>query len=392
MVKLYVVRAANAALIKTQPLVAVFVGGTSGICEYTLRALAATHADVGKGLRVYIVGRNASAAGAIISDCLHICPTGQFRFVQAKDLALLRDVDRVCSDIIKNEESEGTNGGNPRVDLLVMSQACAIFGPRKGKLCCMRHCLLGAIPQLYTLKAADKECQDTKEGIDTLMSLMYYSRMRVIMKLLPLLLASSLPARVISIFAAGTEGKLLPEDLSLRMPAHYGYLQARSHITYMTTLFMESLAERYRGKLSLTHVFPGLVVTPGFQNPDLPLWFRRLWSWIGSTVAWLYAIPASEAGDRTLFLATPRFPVRPARESGINFKDGSPTVTEVSSVIAIGTDGNRGSGTYSINWNGESISVQKAYKEINKEDMTRKVWEHTNEAFEEIEAENIFAH
>lgn len=132
MVKLDIVRAANSALPKTQPLVAVFIGGTSGICEYTFRSLVTAHANVGKGLRAYIVGRNAGAAESSISDCQKICPTGQFRFVQAEDLALLKDVDRVCLKIIEAENSEVGNGGKPRIDLLVMSQACAIFGPRKG--------------------------------------------------------------------------------------------------------------------------------------------------------------------------------------------------------------------------------------------------------------------
>lgn len=132
MVRLNVVRAANAALVNSQPLVAVFVGGTSGIGEYTLRALASTHSDKGKGLRVYIVGRKAAAADAIIADCQRVCPAGQFKFVQADDLALLKDVDRVCEEIVKNEEVEGQDGQKPGIDLLFMSQACSIFGKRKG--------------------------------------------------------------------------------------------------------------------------------------------------------------------------------------------------------------------------------------------------------------------
>ena len=132
MVHLDVVRAANSALVKSQPLVAVFVGGTSGIGEQTIYALAATHAEKGKGLRLYIVGRNAAAAQKIISECTRLCPGGSFRFVQAKDLALLEDVDRICAEIIRIEEDENANGGTARVDLLVMSQALVNFQPRTG--------------------------------------------------------------------------------------------------------------------------------------------------------------------------------------------------------------------------------------------------------------------
>lgn len=140
MVRIDVVRSCNANLIKTQPLVAVFVGGTSGIGEQTIHALAATHANQGKGLRVYIVGRNADAAEKTISDCIRVCPGGQFRFMQAQDLALLKDVDRVCAEITRIEEEENINGGTARVGLLVMSQALLNFQPRRGILSLILKC------------------------------------------------------------------------------------------------------------------------------------------------------------------------------------------------------------------------------------------------------------
>ena len=132
MVKLDVVKSCNTALVKAQPLVAVFVGSTSGIGEYSVRALAARHADQGRGLRLYIVGRNAEAAKKSITDCSNLCPNGRFRFVKAEDLALLRDVDRVCAEIVRLEEGESPRGRPPRVDLLVMTQAIFNFQPRKG--------------------------------------------------------------------------------------------------------------------------------------------------------------------------------------------------------------------------------------------------------------------
>ena len=132
MVQIDVVRSGISTLVQTQPLVAVFIGGTSGIGEYAIHALAATHSNQGKGLRVHIVGRNAKAAEKTISDCLRVCPRGQFRFLQAKDLALLKDVDRVCAEITRVEEDENANGGPARVDLLVMTQAYLTFESRRG--------------------------------------------------------------------------------------------------------------------------------------------------------------------------------------------------------------------------------------------------------------------
>jgi len=123
MVHLDIVRSSNAKLVQKQPLVAVFVGGTSGIGEYSLRALASTVAKShGKGLRAYIVGRNKTAAETIISDCMNVYPDGQFRFIAATDLSLLKDVDRVCTEILEAEEKAGTLADQARIDFLVLSQ------------------------------------------------------------------------------------------------------------------------------------------------------------------------------------------------------------------------------------------------------------------------------
>lgn len=141
MAQIEAVRAATKSLLQSQPLVAAFVGGTSGIGEYTIRALASSHPSEGDGLRVYIVGRNAKAAQTIISDCTRICPNGQFSFVQAEDLSLLKDVDRVCAKIIQLEGERASQGQKPRLDLLVMSQACSVFQKQKSEsiLCYRLH-------------------------------------------------------------------------------------------------------------------------------------------------------------------------------------------------------------------------------------------------------------
>lgn len=130
MVQLDVVRACNDALVKKQSVTAVFVGGTSGIGEFSARSLASMHGTSGHGLRVYIVGRNETAAKKIIADCRKACPAGEFHFVHASDLASLREVDRVCKEIVRAEEASAA-GKLACIDLLVLSQAYFAFG---GKL------------------------------------------------------------------------------------------------------------------------------------------------------------------------------------------------------------------------------------------------------------------
>ena len=133
MVKLDVVRSCNSALVKAQPMVAVVVGGTSGIGEHTVHALAAAYANQGQELRVYVIGRREAEGKRVTAACLETCPTADFRFVRANDVSLLKDVDRVCAEIISSEEAEAKRtGGKARVDFLVMTQGAMYFDGRHG--------------------------------------------------------------------------------------------------------------------------------------------------------------------------------------------------------------------------------------------------------------------
>ncbi|KIW69021.1 hypothetical protein PV04_04925 [Phialophora macrospora] len=324
--------ASNGSLVQRQPLVAVFFGGTGGIGSYTIRALATAEAkNNGKGLRMYIVGRNAAAADRILAECREI-------------------FDRLCREIITAEEQRGSDA---RIDYLMMSHAGMPYLPRK----------------------------DTPEGLDTSMSLMYYSRMRILTTLLPLLLRSRLPATVVSVYAAGAEAKLYPADLSLREPRLYSYSQARSHMCYMHCLFFEHVAAAAAGhKLSLIHIFPGLVPGPGYHDLQLPLWFRVLFHYVLLPFfgRWLTVKPR-ECGERMVSLAATRasYPAGtsdPDPSSSAGVKETSP-----------------GSGVYSLTWSGESNYPAEKYAAVDKEGLRTKVYEHTMKAFQVIEEGGVFA-
>jgi hypothetical protein len=69
MVELPNVQTLTHSLVQTQPFVAVFTGGTSGIGAPTLKAFANTSAQHSSHeLRAYIIGRNASAARKLIAE------------------------------------------------------------------------------------------------------------------------------------------------------------------------------------------------------------------------------------------------------------------------------------------------------------------------------------
>lgn len=96
MVALDAVKASNATVAKQLPagLVAVFVGGTSGIGEFSLKGLAKYAVKP----TIYIVGRNVEAAARIIAECRTLNPDGEYFFIQ-KSLGLLRDAEELCEEL-----------------------------------------------------------------------------------------------------------------------------------------------------------------------------------------------------------------------------------------------------------------------------------------------------
>lgn len=96
MVVLDDVVASNERVSSTFPngLTAVFVGGTSGVGEYTVKAFAryTTYPQV------YIIGRSQEAADRIMEECKQLNPGGKYEFIRS-DISLLRNVDNVCRQI-----------------------------------------------------------------------------------------------------------------------------------------------------------------------------------------------------------------------------------------------------------------------------------------------------
>jgi NAD(P)-dependent dehydrogenase (short-subunit alcohol dehydrogenase family) len=122
-----IIRSAIAELPNGPPLVVALTGGTTGIGSYVAKAFATTFAKSGSKLRVYIVGRNATRAETVISECKEISPGSEWRFVQAKDLALISDVDSASAEIIRQETEAPFHGGPARLDLLYMSHCYPII-------------------------------------------------------------------------------------------------------------------------------------------------------------------------------------------------------------------------------------------------------------------------
>ena len=92
--------ASNERIASTFPkgLVAVFVGGTSGVGEYTIKAFA----KYTRGSRAYIIGRSEPNATRILAECRALGPNNTFEFFQG-DISLLKTVDDICKRIRAKE-------------------------------------------------------------------------------------------------------------------------------------------------------------------------------------------------------------------------------------------------------------------------------------------------
>lgn len=224
----------------------------------------------------------------------------------------------------------------------------------------------------------------TSEGLVLSLSLLFYSRMRFVTQLLPLLTASSLPGRVVSIFGPGRDTKLILDDLSLSKPQNFNFTTLGSHAAYMTTFFFERIAAGNPGKISLSHYFPMLVITPAFKGDGVPGWFKGVYTVLNPLFKALSVNPR-ECGDRVLFHTSPRFPARPlSGEMHSLSRIGNIT-------IAMSSDGIRGGGAYRVNWNGEEVPLGKGYKNIRKEEVRTKIWDHTMAVFQAISNDGHFS-
>ncbi|KAM0481880.1 hypothetical protein ACHAPX_003209 [Trichoderma viride] len=247
MVSLSQVRASNSLISSTFPekLVAVFVGGTSGIGEETAKYLA----KYAKSPRIYIAGRSRDAGDRVLAECKRINPSGQYIFCKS-DVSLIRGADELCNEI-KKEESF--------INLLVMSQGVYDFSRSV-----------------------------TSEGLHLLAALNYYSRIRIIQNFMPLLEQAQFLRRIVSVGGGGHEGNLDMADIqALNVPME----NLREHLSTLVTLGLQAVASS-SPEVSIVHGYPGTVKTSLFK--DVP----------EETLKTMTFIPLEECGERHLYLAT----------------------------------------------------------------------------------------
>lgn len=224
MPSLSIVRAANLAAVPKYRPTAVFLGGTSGVGQAVAEALAeATKGDA----HIVICGRNKSAADKIIAN-LPSHPESKYEF-EPCDATLMSNVRNTTGSLLSKL---------PKLNYLVLS------------------------PGFLTLKGRD----ETTEGIDKKLALNYYARWKFVYDLVPLLekaKANGEEARVLTVLAAGTNGKLDTNDLDLKQG--YGLKSAADNATAMNDFMVEDFATQHPD-MAFIHAYPGVVRTPMVTN------------------------------------------------------------------------------------------------------------------------------
>ncbi|KAI1748264.1 NAD(P)-binding protein [Xylaria castorea] len=325
MVSLSSIHSSNSLISSTLPpgLVAVFVGGTSGIGEETLKKFA----QYTTRPRAYIIGRSQKAADHIVTECQAINPEGQYFFRKA-DVSLIRGVDEVCEEIKAKEQA---------INILFLT--CGVL---------------------------DLDRSKTADDLHLLAALNYYARIRFITNLLHLVQRASALRRVVTVGGGGHESGLDTSDFqALRVSSTPEKL--RGPLTSLVTLGLEAVAQA-APDVSFIHDFPGSVRTKIVEA--LPEEVLRTLKWM----------PIDESGQRHLYLATSaRYP--PANgvdAAGVPLGDGIEVV--------VGTTGTAGSGVYSLGVDCEAASpaVLEILRSMRERGLVHEVRLHTKGEFRRI--------
>lgn len=147
----------------------------------------------------------------------------------------------------------------------------------------------------------------------------------------------------------------------------------RGHSANMVTLGLEAVARKAEANgVSFIHAYPG------FVKSGIGREAKRAWSVLlkvmGAVAGPFIAIPFEESGERHVFIATS------ARygEGGVEQKKGD--------AIAVGSNGEKGSGVYSVDEYGESAGPKalKMLENMRKDGMIDKLWKHTEDEYVRI--------
>ncbi|CAM1504926.1 Fc.00g025170.m01.CDS01 [Cosmosporella sp. VM-42] len=317
-------------------LVAVFIGGTSGVGEYTLKAFAKHSSNP----RVYVVGRSQEAADRIIQECKQLNRGGTFEFLKL-DVSLVKNVDEVCVHIKKKETA---------INILFQSQGSMAFE------------------------------KVTPEGLLQGFGLVVHSRIRFILNLLPLLQRADSLRRVVSVLAATTEGAIDTNNITGQ---GFSIIKQRNQMASVQSLLLEEIARRVPD-VSFIHCLPGLV--KGNITREAEGFKTHIFIAIGKLLEPFLQTPPVECGERQVFLATSA--MYPPAQGDATIAG---LILDQKLEIARGSDGKMGSGMYTVGPQGDSSPphVEKLLAECRANGTAEQVWDFIMADFKRITGSEV---
>jgi hypothetical protein len=181
---------------------------------------------------------------------------------------------------------------------------------------------------------------------------------------------------VVSVYAGTFEEVSATEEPPIGCPTAetYGINTVRKHVVFMKNFIFEEFANKYAGKISFIHIYPGLVDGPGFYSPDNPLWFKVVWRLFYPFLWLTYMTPPQTCGQVMTYLATASFPAKLSTEQdGVN--------------MVVATNGSKGGGSYAVGQRADAGNEQgiKTFASLREKNFGKEIWKHTMEVFERID-------
>jgi hypothetical protein len=222
---------------------------------------------------------------------------------------------------------------------------------------------------------------DTSEGLPVAAALAMHSRLRFILNLLPLIQNATSLRSIVSVMAATCEGAIDLENIS----GHgLSLIQRRNQMASIQTLLLEEVAKR-APDVRFVHTLPG-VVKSGILRDASGLKIS-ITICISKLLMPLIETSPAECGERHLFVATSaRYP--PGSQS-----DGVAAGVSLGEKVTVAraTDGQIGSGMYSVNHKGDSApeKVEQLLVELGENGTAKAVWDYVMADFERIAGKEV---
>lgn len=199
--------------------------------------------------------------------------------------------------------------------------------------------------------------------------------MRFILNLLPLLQNATSCRRVVSVGAATCEG---PIDMDNFYGTDFPLMRWRDQTASIHTLSLEE-AGRRAPDVSFCHDVPGVVRSGITRNAE---GFKiRLMIAISNLLSPLIAVPPDECGERHVFLATSA--MFPPGQGGTAMAG---VALDGKLAIVGGSNGQVGSGVYTVDNNGESAppKAKQVLAQFREDGTAKKVWDNIAADFKRI--------